>query len=158
MTNLETVLTDGFHIRNITRFEYFEAWTLCRLSIDDTHSYSPKSGFYYKYGSSSLEFPTYLDFKNYVKGGNSMKKIEVHGTFEVSEDFTGGMVDIGDNFKEAIPLDVIVWYWDIDAEDANLGIYKGVDELGYAVQTRANGSTVHYDHVKLYKKGEGDVE
>ena len=158
MTNLETVLTDGFHIRNITRFEYFEAWTLCRLSIDDTHLYGPKSGFYYKYGSSSLEFPTYLDFKNYVKGGNSMKKIEVHGVFEVPEAFTGGMVDIGTEFTECIPFNSIVWYWDGDPGNAHLGIYKGATKLGYMVKYKESESPLHYEHIKLYKKGEGDVE
>ena len=159
MTNLETVLTNGFHIRNCTCAEYAELWGSGFLDIHESYLYTDTK-FYYNYQPGSLCFPTYLDFKNYVKGGIKMetKKIRINAEFEVPKEFEGGMVDIGTEFIEVPSVNSIVWCWDESDSSIKLGIYKGVDEMGYAVQTRANGSTVHYDHVKLYKKGEGDVE
>ena len=158
MTNLETVLTNGFHIRNCTCAEYAELWGSGFLDIHESYLYTDTK-FYYNYQPGSLCFPTYLDFKNYVKGGIKMetKKISINGEFEVPEDFNGGFVDIGTEFTEVIPLNSIVWYWDKDAEHASLGIYKGKDAAGYVVQVYSNKTKVHYNHIKLYK-GEGDVE
>ena len=86
------------------------------------------------------------------------KKIRINAEFEVPADFTGGMVDIGTEFTECIPFNSIVWYWDGDPGNAHLGIYKGATKLGYMVKYKESESPLHYEHIKLYKKGEGDVE
>ena len=83
------------------------------------------------------------------------KKIKINTEIEVPKDFTGGMVDIGTEFTECIPLNAIVWYWDTDTSEYKyLGIYKGVDDVGYLIQPYAHGPKEHYDHIKLYKKEE----